>query len=211
MFSIERPSFQITLACVKLAYEQQHILTTYKINTEKQIAYFKPTMTLHIQYSFKGEERKHSEEILGQSRTYNHHGNLQILHFHVWCQGTFQLSNSFKLNWLQFTSSFLKYLILLFFHSRFYSPPSTSFDCSPSHSFSPTPVSTKISLTPISPLHHTDFYASWGLHLLRVRCIFSDWTQTSQSSAVYVLGASYQLVYASWLVVQCLRDRRGPG
>jgi hypothetical protein len=27
---------------------------------------------------------------------------------------------------------------------------------------------------------------------LRVRCIFSDWTQTWQSSAVYLLGTSYQ-------------------
>jgi hypothetical protein len=46
--------------------------------------------------------------------------------------------------------------------------------------------------------------------LLRVRCIFSDKTQTLQSSAVYVLGASYQLMYA-WLVVQCMRDLKGPG
>ena len=30
--------------------------------------------------------------------------------------------------------------------------------------------------------------------------------QTQQSSAVYVLGASYQLVYADCLVVQCLKD-----
>jgi hypothetical protein len=36
--------------------------------------------------------------------------------------------------------------------------------------------------------------------LLRVRCIISEWTQTRQSSAVSVLGASYQLVYAACLV-----------
>ena len=47
--------------------------------------------------------------------------------------------------------------------------------------------------------------------LLRVRCIFSDWTQTWQSSAVYVLGASYQLVYAAWLVAQCLSNLGIPG
>jgi hypothetical protein len=36
--------------------------------------------------------------------------------------------------------------------------------------------------------------------LLRVRCIISECTQTWQSSAVCVLVASYQLVYAAWLV-----------
>jgi hypothetical protein len=41
---------------------------------------------------------------------------------------------------------------------------------------------------------------------LRVRCFFSDWNQTWQSSAVCVLGSAYQLVYAAWLVTQCLRD-----
>jgi hypothetical protein len=46
--------------------------------------------------------------------------------------------------------------------------------------------------------------------LLRVRHIVSDWTQTWQSSTVHVFGASYQLVYAVCLVVQCLRDLRCP-
>jgi hypothetical protein len=32
---------------------------------------------------------------------------------------------------------------------------------------------------------------------LRVRCIISDWTQTQKLSGIYVLGASYQLVYAA--------------
>jgi hypothetical protein len=42
--------------------------------------------------------------------------------------------------------------------------------------------------------------------LLRVRRIFSYWSQIRQSSAVHVSGASYQLVYAAWLVAQNLRD-----
>ena len=33
---------------------------------------------------------------------------------------------------------------------------------------------------------------------------------SQQSSSVCVLGVSYQLVYAVCLVVQCLRDLRGP-
>jgi hypothetical protein len=41
---------------------------------------------------------------------------------------------------------------------------------------------------------------------LRVRRIISEWTQIQQSSTLCVLGASYQLVYAVCLVVQCLRD-----
>lgn len=47
--------------------------------------------------------------------------------------------------------------------------------------------------------------------LMRVRCVFFYWDQTSQSSAVYVLGALYQLMYAAWLVAQNLRDLRGFG
>jgi hypothetical protein len=46
--------------------------------------------------------------------------------------------------------------------------------------------------------------------LSRVRCMFSDWGQNCQFSAIYVLEASYQLLYAAWLVDQCLRDLRGP-
>ena len=41
--------------------------------------------------------------------------------------------------------------------------------------------------------------------LLRDRCIISEWTQTQKSSTVCELGASYQLVYAVCLVVQCLK------
>ena len=47
--------------------------------------------------------------------------------------------------------------------------------------------------------------------LWRVLCIFSDWTHTRQPSAIYALRAPYQLVYAAWLVAQCLRDLRDPG
>ena len=46
--------------------------------------------------------------------------------------------------------------------------------------------------------------------LLRNGCLFSDWNQTQLSSAVYVFGASYQLVFPAWLVVQCLRDLGAP-
>jgi hypothetical protein len=62
----------------------------------------------------------------------------------------------------------------------------------------------------VSPSHWT-LRLPGTSSLLRVRCIFSDRVQTQQSSAVHVLGASYQLVYAAWLVAQCLRDLRGPG
>jgi hypothetical protein len=34
---------------------------------------------------------------------------------------------------------------------------------------------------------------------LQVRCIFSDWIQTWQSSALHVLVSSYYLAYAAWL------------
>ena len=42
-------------------------------------------------------------------------------------------------------------------------------------------------------------------------CIFFHWGQARQSSAVYVLGVSDQLVYAAWLVTQSLRDLGNPG
>jgi hypothetical protein len=55
---------------------------------------------------------------------------------------------------------------------------------------------------------HNPPYLTSKLHgassLLRVRCIISEWTHTQMPSTVYVLGASYQLVYAVCLVVQCL-------
>ena len=47
--------------------------------------------------------------------------------------------------------------------------------------------------------------------LLRIRWIFSDWIQTQQSSALYVLGALFQLLHAAWLMFQYLRDLGDPG
>jgi hypothetical protein len=67
--------------------------------------------------------------------------------------------------------------------------------------------------TPLSPssylllLPHQTSKLPGASSLLRVRCIFSEWTQIQQFSTVYVLGASYQLVYAAWLVVQCQRSQ----
>jgi hypothetical protein len=46
--------------------------------------------------------------------------------------------------------------------------------------------------------------------LLRVTCIITEWTKTRKSSTICVLGASYQMVYAVCLVVQCFRDLRHP-
>ena len=45
--------------------------------------------------------------------------------------------------------------------------------------------------------------------LLRVRHTISEWTQTQKTSAVYALGASYQLIYAAWLVFWYLRNLWG--
>jgi hypothetical protein len=71
------------------------------------------------------------------------------------------------------------------------------------------PVSKRMSL-PLHP-HTTRPLPSWASSLSRVRCVFSHWGQTRQSSAVYVSEVSYQLVYAAWLVAQCLRALGGPG
>ena len=78
----------------------------------------------------------------------------------------------------------------------------------PFHSSSPH------SSVPLSPRgcssHPQAFPLPGASSLLRIRHIFSHWGQTRQSSAVYVLGASYQLVHAAWLVAYCLRDLRVP-
>jgi hypothetical protein len=63
---------------------------------------------------------------------------------------------------------------------------------------------------PYPPLHMTSKLPG-ASSLLRVRCIISKWTQTWTFATVCVLGASYQLVYAVCLVVQCLWDLRGRG
>jgi hypothetical protein len=104
-------------------------------------------------------------------------------------------------------SLFLKFYFLsnLFFTlcipfpSSYHAPSdwSTPHTCSPPH-----PVSILVTLAlPKRPGTSS---------LLRVRCIISEWTQTWKFAAVYVLGASYQLVYAACLVVQCLRDLESP-
>ena len=47
-------------------------------------------------------------------------------------------------------------------------------------------------------------------NFVRGRFLFFHWGQNRQSSVVYVLGASYQLMHAAWLVAQNLRDLKGP-
>jgi hypothetical protein len=60
-----------------------------------------------------------------------------------------------------------------------------------------------------SPTHKQTSSLPGASSLLSVSCTISEWTQTEPSSIVCVLGASYQLVYAVFLVVQCLRDLGG--
>jgi hypothetical protein len=61
-----------------------------------------------------------------------------------------------------------------------------------SHTSSPPLISTRMLPPPYLPPHQTSPLPGASSHL-RVRCIFSDWTQTWQSSAVYVLGFLYLL------------------
>jgi hypothetical protein len=77
------------------------------------------------------------------------------------------------------------------------------------HHIPPPPVSKRMS-PPSYPVTLPTailpgFPTPWGLKCLKD---ISHWFQTRQSSAVYVSGGLAQLVYAAWLVVQCLR---GPG
>jgi len=58
------------------------------------------------------------------------------------------------------------------------------------------PFSTRMSLS--HPPHQISKLPG-ASSLLRVRCIFSHWGQTRQSSAIYVLGTSSQWVYTAWL------------
>jgi hypothetical protein len=80
---------------------------------------------------------------------------------------------------------------------RLYPSPSPPSDWSTSHTSSPQ-LSPRG--CPHSPPHQTS-PLSRAPSLLRVSCIFSDQVQTLKSSAVYVLGASYQLV---WDDISCL-------
>jgi hypothetical protein len=72
------------------------------------------------------------------------------------------------------------------------------------YSTSSPPHTVSMRMPPLPP--HLTSKLPGGSSLLRIRCIISEWTQTQKSSTVYVLGASYQLVYVVCLVVQCLRD-----
>jgi hypothetical protein len=68
-----------------------------------------------------------------------------------------------------------------------------------------------VPIHPHTPTTHQASPFPGASSLLRVRCIFSYWGETRQASGVYVSEASDKLVYAVWLVAQCLRDLRGPG
>jgi hypothetical protein len=98
---------------------------------------------------------------------------------------------------------FLKLIYFYTPYSIFRAPPPPHLDCSTSHTYSPHTLSPRG--CPQPPPHLASKLPRASI-LLRVRCIISEWTQTQKSSTVFVLGASYQLVYAVCLVVQCLRD-----
>jgi hypothetical protein len=115
-------------------------------------------------------------------------------------------------------------IILFFFTLQILSPPphcppsdySTHHTSSPPHLHEDVPTPTPSSrptfrptTTPSPTPDHLTFKLPRASSLLRVRCIIPDWTQGQQSSAVNVLGASYQLVYAALLVAQRLRDLQG--
>jgi hypothetical protein len=112
--------------------------------------------------------------------------------------------------WLRETGWFCVFLkfFLLLINYVFYTP---YFIPCPGHPLIvPHPHYTVSRGYPQPSPHHTSKVPSVS-SLLRVRCIFSDWIKTQLSSTVYVLSSSYQLVYAAWLVVQCLRDIEVPG
>jgi hypothetical protein len=102
-----------------------------------------------------------------------------------------------------FLNLFIFYTPYSIFHPSIH-PPTAPHSTPPPH---PTP-SPRGCPHPHPP--HLTSKLSGASSLLRVRCIISEWTQIQQSSTVCVLGASYQLMYAVCLVVQCLRDLRGP-
>ena len=80
----------------------------------------------------------------------------------------------------------------LFFLSRLCFLPCPPSDCSTSHtSFIPPPSPRGCS----QPLPYQIFPLPGASSLLRVSGHFFHWVQTLQSSALYVLRASYQLVY----------------
>ena len=131
--------------------------------------------------------------------------------------GSFELPGTVAWKWTQLLCKSSMYFILILFnlfffflHSRFYPPPSPHSGCSTSHT----------SLCPLSPLFpqgclHSPPSPSTGplmaSSLLSIRCIFFDWTQTWQSSAIYMLEVPYQLVYAARFMLHCLGALRGLG
>jgi hypothetical protein len=86
-------------------------------------------------------------------------------------------------------------LFFLFIHTIFDSHPGPPSDCFTSHTFSQSCCLHEDDPTP-HPRHQTSKLPG-ASSLLRVRCILLDRTQTQNTSAVYVLGASYQLANAS--------------
>jgi hypothetical protein len=100
-------------------------------------------------------------------------------------------------------SPYLYLKLIYFLHSIFYSTHPHPSNCSTSH------TSYLHLNVPTLPSHLTSKLLG-PPSLLRFGYIIYEWTQTRKSSTVCVLGASYQLVYAVCLMVQCLRDLRGP-
>jgi hypothetical protein len=174
----------------------------------------------HFSYESKVENdpkrwEAHSLFILNYPLKLNSIENLQALQVRAQEANEVQLEKKAPVTTLAPNVAMLFFLIIylficLFLHSRFYSPPHPTSDCSTSHTSSPDPCLHEDLPTTHYPANLTSKLPG-ATSFLKVRCIFSDWTQTQQSSAVYVLKASYQLVYATLLVVQCLRDLGGPG
>ena len=100
---------------------------------------------------------------------------------------------------------FLFYELIYFLHSIFYS--SRLFTLWLFH----IPYLLSTHLSPCVCPHPMTSKLPGASSLSRVRYIISEWTQTRKSSIICVLGASYPLVYAVCLVVQCMRDLGGPG
>jgi hypothetical protein len=101
-------------------------------------------------------------------------------------------------------------IYLFIYTSDFIAPPPPVYPPTVPHPILPAhPCLHRDVPAPYPPPHQISKFPGVST-LMRVRCIFSKWTQTRKASTVYVLGASYQLVYATWLVmVQCLRDLKG--
>jgi hypothetical protein len=106
----------------------------------------------------------------------------------IWAPASLYLQ--LQIQWAQSPQTlFIFFLFML--NSRFYSPPGLP----PYHIWYLLPPHTCLHPT---PPHHKTSKLPGASSLLRVRYIFSDWTQTWQFSAVYVVGASYQLMMPGW-------------